>query len=95
MAAVCLIPPDGHEKVTINNKQHVEKQAKVRGKYFWQGCGSAFNFCGSRSGSSCFFNADPDPALKKKSFQKFKKQKKIAFKRKKKHGDDPNLLQKL
>ena len=64
MAAVCLIPPDGHEKVTINNKQHVEKQAKVRGKYFWQGCGSAFNFCGSRSGSSCFFNADPDPALK-------------------------------
>ena len=46
-------------------------------------------------GASCFFNADPDPALKKKSFQKFKKQKKIAFKRKKKHGDDQNLLQKL
>ena len=28
---------------------------------FEQGCGSAFIFCGS--GSSCIFNADPDPAV--------------------------------
>ena len=27
-----------------------------------QGCGSALIFCGF--GSSCFFNADPDPAYK-------------------------------
>ena len=58
----------------------------------FQGCWSAFLFCGSgsscfsqcRSRSSCFLNADPDPALKKfvknnlmPSFFSWKKQKRL------------------
>ena len=46
--------------------------SRVDPNHWHQGCGSAFIFCesgtgsfseyGSRSGSSCFKNADPDPA---------------------------------
>ena len=58
----------------------------------FQGCWSAFLFCGSasscfsqcRSRSSCFLNADPDPALKKfvknnlmQSFFSWQKQKRL------------------
>ena len=67
-------------------------------------CGSAFIFCGygsssssqCRSGSSCFFNAEPDPALKKLKklpygeFFGVEKEKKDCSKVKY-HGAGPNL----
>ena len=68
-------------------------------------CGSAFIFCGygsssssqCRSGSSCFFNAEPDPALKKLKklpygeFFGVEKEKTDCSKVKY-HGAGPNLL---
>ena len=52
---------------------------------FYQGCGSAFIFCGS--GSSCFLNANPDPALKTVVEKNTKRELKS-----KNHGAGPNLL---